>query len=132
MPSRSARFHPPTLLRVTDEPGLYILLLLTSRRMIGRRIGTVLLERARSDCLSRGLTLLRVDCWAGGLQQLVQYYKSAGSQPYWSRSIEMVGRGSSSSSASVDEHAGRHDSGHGAGRDHCCLPPAWRTGDSNT
>lgn len=71
----------PTYAPVTDEPGLYILLLLTSRRMIGRRIGTVLLERARSDCLSRGLTLLRVDCWAGGLQQLVQYYKSAGFSP---------------------------------------------------
>lgn len=63
---------------VTDEPGLYIVLLLASRRFVGKGIGTALLDHARSDCLSRGLGLLRVDCWAGGQQRLVRYYESAG------------------------------------------------------
>ncbi len=66
---------------VTDEPGLYVMLLLTSRRFIGQGIGTALLDRARADCLARDLSLLRVDCWAGGQGQLVRYYESAGFTP---------------------------------------------------
>ena len=62
----------------TDEPNLYVDLLLTSRRFIGQGIGAALLESARADCLDRGLNLLRVDCWAGGDQRLVRYYESAG------------------------------------------------------
>jgi GNAT superfamily N-acetyltransferase len=68
----------PPYAPVTDEPGLYIVLLLASRRFIGKGLGTALLDHARSDCLSRGLNLLRVDCWAGGQKQLVRYYESAG------------------------------------------------------
>jgi GNAT superfamily N-acetyltransferase len=68
----------PSYAPVTNEPGLYVDLLLTSRRLIGQGIGTALLDHARADCLARGLTLLRVDCWAGGHQQLVRYYESAG------------------------------------------------------
>ncbi|HVC68701.1 MAG TPA: GNAT family N-acetyltransferase [Acidimicrobiales bacterium] len=63
---------------VTDEPSLYVDLLLTSRRFIGQGIGTALLESARADCLNRGLSLLWVDCWAGGDHRLVRYYESAG------------------------------------------------------
>jgi GNAT superfamily N-acetyltransferase len=66
---------------VTDEPGLYVMILLTSRRFIGQGIGTALLDHARADCLARDLTLLRVDCWAGGQGQLVRYYESAGFTP---------------------------------------------------
>lgn len=68
----------PSYAPVTDEPGLYVDLLLASRRFIGQGIGAALLDRARADCLHRGLSLLRVDCWAGGDQQLVRYYESAG------------------------------------------------------
>lgn len=68
----------PSYAPVTNEPGLYIDLLLTSRRFIGKGIGTALLDHARAECLARGLSLLRVDCWAGGRQQLVRYYESAG------------------------------------------------------
>lgn len=68
----------PSYAPVTKEPGLYVDLLLTSRQFIGKGIGTALLDHARADCLARGLTLLRVDCWAGGHQQLVKYYESAG------------------------------------------------------
>ena len=68
----------PSYAPVTNEPGLYVDLLLTSRRFIGKGIGTVLLDHTRADCLARGLSLLRVDCWAGGRQQLLSYYESAG------------------------------------------------------
>ena len=64
----------PAYAPVTDEPGLYIILLLTSRRLVRQGIGTALLNHARADCLARGLSLLRVDCWAGG-------YQSAGFTP---------------------------------------------------
>jgi GNAT superfamily N-acetyltransferase len=63
---------------VTDEPSLYVDLLLTSRRFTGQGIGATLLECARADCLTRGLILLWVDCWAGGDRRLVRYYESAG------------------------------------------------------
>jgi GNAT superfamily N-acetyltransferase len=68
----------PAYAPVTDEPGLYVLLLVTSRRFIGRGIGAALLGHARADCRARGLGLMRVDCWAGGDRQLVRYYESAG------------------------------------------------------
>lgn len=68
----------PSYAPVTKDPGLYVDLLLSSRRFIGRGIGTALLDNARADCLARGLNLLRVDCWAGGQQKLVRYYESVG------------------------------------------------------
>jgi GNAT superfamily N-acetyltransferase len=71
----------PSYAPMTNEPGLYIVMLLASRRFIGLSIGTALLDHARRDCLDRGLSLLRVDCWAGGAQRLVHYYESAGFRP---------------------------------------------------
>jgi len=62
----------------TNEKNLYVYLLLAPRRFVGQRIGSALLEHARTDCRARGLTLLRVDCWAGGRQELVSYYESQG------------------------------------------------------
>lgn len=68
----------PSYAPVTTEPGLYVWILLTSRRFMGQGIGTALLDHARAECLARDLSLLRVDCWAGGQGQLVRYYESAG------------------------------------------------------
>ena len=70
--------NSPSYAPATDECNLYIHLLLTSRSFIGHGIGAALLDRARADCRSRDLRLLRVDCWAGGQQQLIRYYESAG------------------------------------------------------
>ena len=92
----------PSYAPKTDEPGMYIVLLLASRRFIGQGIGTALLDYARTDCLARGLSLLRVDCWAGGQQQLVRYYNPQAS-PQPNRSIEGAGLGSFLSSALVSE-----------------------------
>ena len=68
----------PSYAPEVDERNLYISALLTSRQLIGQGIGAALLNHARTDCRSRGLGLLRVDCWAGGEQLLVRYYESQG------------------------------------------------------
>jgi GNAT superfamily N-acetyltransferase len=70
--------NSPSYAPVTDERNLYIYLLLTSRSFVGHGIGAALLDHARADCRSRGVRFLRVDCWAGGQQQLIRYYESAG------------------------------------------------------
>jgi GNAT superfamily N-acetyltransferase len=70
--------NSPSYAPLTDERNLYVYLLLTSRSFIGHGIGAALLDQARGDCRSRGIRLLRVDCWAGGQQQLIRYYESAG------------------------------------------------------
>jgi GNAT superfamily N-acetyltransferase len=68
----------PNYAPVAYEKNLYVYLLLTSRKLVGQRIGTALLDHARADCRARGLDLLRVDCWAGGERRLVRYYESQG------------------------------------------------------
>lgn len=72
---------PPPYVPAASEPDLYIDLLLVSRRYAGRRIGSALLDSARTECRNRGRTLLRVDCWAGGNRELVRYYERAGFTP---------------------------------------------------
>jgi GNAT superfamily N-acetyltransferase len=68
----------PPYVPAASEPEVYVNLLLVSRRFAGRRIGSALLDRARTECRNRGRKLLRVDCWAGGNQELVRYYERAG------------------------------------------------------
>lgn len=68
----------PSYAPQVHENNLYIYMLLTSRQLIGQGIGRALLNHARADCRTRGLELLRVDCWAGGEQRLVRYYESQG------------------------------------------------------
>ena len=60
------------------EPEIYIDLLLVSRRHAGRKIGSALLDYARTECRNRHRNMLRVDCWAGGNRELVSYYERAG------------------------------------------------------
>lgn len=72
---------PPPYVPAASEPDLYIDLLLVSRRYKGRGIGAALLDHARTECLNRDRTLLRVDCWAGGNRELVRYYEGAGFTP---------------------------------------------------
>lgn len=72
---------PPPYVPVASEPELYIDLLLVSRRYTGRKIGSTMLDWARTEALKRHRTLLRVDCWAGGKRELVKYYERAGFTP---------------------------------------------------
>lgn len=68
-----------------DEPELYVQLLVTDRAAAGRGLGGALLEHARSLARERGVSLVRVDCFAGGDGALVRYYESQGfsrSEPF--------------------------------------------------
>ncbi len=60
------------------EPELYVQLLVTDRRQAGAGIGGRLLEHARTLARQAGVTLLRVDCFAGGDGALVRYYERQG------------------------------------------------------
>ncbi len=64
-----------------DEPELYVNLLLVSRRHAGARIGARLLDFAREQARARGVSLVRVDCFAGGTGELVRYYTRNGFTP---------------------------------------------------
>ncbi|GIJ84887.1 hypothetical protein Asppvi_003738 [Aspergillus pseudoviridinutans] len=61
-----------------SEPELYVRLLVTDRRWAGNKIGKRLLEHARGLANRAGVSLLRVDCYAGGDGKLIQYYESQG------------------------------------------------------
>jgi len=71
---------PPHVPKV-DERELYIRLLITSRKFAGRRVGGRLIEYALDEARSRGIDLVRVDCWAGGDGELQRYYEGQGFTP---------------------------------------------------
>jgi GNAT superfamily N-acetyltransferase len=70
--------HPMSYVEPVDEPELYVSLLLVSRRHAGKRIGARLLDFARERARQSGVSLLRVDCYAGGTGDLVRYYERNG------------------------------------------------------
>ncbi|MET8309947.1 MFS transporter [Micromonospora sp. NPDC005173] len=57
------------------EPELYVRLLVTDREHAGLGIGARLLEYAAELARSRGLGLLRVDCYGGDDRALVRFYE---------------------------------------------------------
>ena len=64
-----------------DEPELYVNLLITSRRHIGRGIGAALIDQARIEARESGIDLIRVDCYAGDDGKLVRFYTRVGFTP---------------------------------------------------
>jgi GNAT superfamily N-acetyltransferase len=60
------------------EPELYVRLLVTDRASAGQNIGGVLLGHTRKLARQEGVSLLRVDCFAGGDGALVRYYERQG------------------------------------------------------
>jgi GNAT superfamily N-acetyltransferase len=61
-----------------EEPELYINLLVTDRARAGLGIGARLLDTARAAARARGVTLVRVDCYAGDDRALVRFYERHG------------------------------------------------------
>jgi len=61
-----------------DEPELYVRLLVTDRTVASQGVGATLLDHARSLAREQGVSLLRVDCFAGGDGALVRYYERQG------------------------------------------------------
>ncbi|KAJ5494355.1 hypothetical protein N7463_010442 [Penicillium fimorum] len=70
------------------EPELYVRLLVTDRRCAGKGVGKRLLDHAREVANSIGVSLLRVDCYAGDDGKLVQYYESQGFKRVESLNLE--------------------------------------------
>jgi GNAT superfamily N-acetyltransferase len=66
--------------RQVDEPELYVILLVTSRRHAGEGIGAELVRRALDEARAAEVELVRVDCWAGA-PRLVQWYVEQGFEP---------------------------------------------------
>jgi ribosomal protein S18 acetylase RimI-like enzyme len=74
--------HAPEYVpRSEEDRELYVLVLVTARAFTGRGIGRRLLRHAFSTAQERGISLVRVDCWAGAEGRLVAYYRSAGFAP---------------------------------------------------
>ncbi|WP_328296874.1 GNAT family N-acetyltransferase [Streptomyces sp. NBC_00435] len=63
------------------EPERYVRLLISDRRHAGLGIGAALLAHATEETRRAGVSLLRVDCWAGGGGELVAYYERNGFAP---------------------------------------------------
>ncbi|KAE8162907.1 hypothetical protein BDV40DRAFT_151322 [Aspergillus tamarii] len=78
-----APYVPPV-----PEPELYVRLLVTDRQYAGNQIGKRLLDHARDFASKVGVSLLRVDCYAGGDGKLIQYYESQGFKRVESFNVE--------------------------------------------
>jgi GNAT superfamily N-acetyltransferase len=67
-----SRLAPP------GEPERYIHWLASDRRFKGHGLGSALLAHAAEETRRAGVSLLRVDCYAGDDGKLVRYYESNG------------------------------------------------------
>ncbi|MFE7973661.1 GNAT family N-acetyltransferase [Streptomyces shenzhenensis] len=72
---------PAPHLRPADEPERYIHILASDRRFKGLGVGAALLAHAVAQTRRSGVSLLRVDCYAGGDRKLVAYYERNGFTP---------------------------------------------------
>ncbi|GJF34864.1 GCN5 family N-acetyltransferase [Kitasatospora sp. NE20-6] len=64
-----------------DERELYVRLLVTDRALAGSGIGAALVADAAALARSRGIGLLRLDCYAGDDRRLVAHYERLGFTP---------------------------------------------------
>lgn len=60
------------------EPEMYVTFLASDRASSGKGIGTLLLDKVRALAHEAGVSLIRLDCYAGGSGGLVRYYESQG------------------------------------------------------
>ncbi|WP_329117642.1 GNAT family N-acetyltransferase [Streptomyces sp. NBC_01353] len=70
--------HPASYVAPADEPEVYVHILATDARFHGRGVGAALLAHAAEETRRQGLSLLRVDCFAGSEGRLVSYYERQG------------------------------------------------------
>lgn len=69
---------PGPYLKPATEPERYVHLLVTARHHAGHGIGSALLTHAAEETRRAGVSLLRVDCYAGDDGKLVTYYERHG------------------------------------------------------
>ncbi|MGW6276799.1 N-acetyltransferase family protein [Kribbella sp. NPDC055071] len=68
----------PSYIPPAGEPEVYVRLLVTDRASAGQNVGGELLDHARSLAREAGVSLIRVDCFAGGDGALIRYYEKQG------------------------------------------------------
>ncbi|MFJ9892774.1 GNAT family N-acetyltransferase [Streptomyces sp. NPDC091280] len=69
---------PGSYVEAVDEPERYVHLLASDRRFKGYGVGSALLAHAAEVTRAAGISLLRVDCYAGDDRKLVAYYEANG------------------------------------------------------
>ncbi|MFE2418924.1 GNAT family N-acetyltransferase [Streptomyces hokutonensis] len=69
---------PGSYIEAVDEPERYVHLLASDRRFKGYGVGSALLAHAAEVTREAGISLLRVDCYAGDDRKLVAYYEANG------------------------------------------------------
>ncbi|MGW3949588.1 GNAT family N-acetyltransferase [Streptomyces sp. NPDC004752] len=69
---------PGPHVRPVDEPERYIHTLASDRRFKGLGVGSALLAHAVAQTRRSGVSLLRLDCYAGGDRKLIAYYERHG------------------------------------------------------
>ncbi|MGI5455766.1 GNAT family N-acetyltransferase [Streptomyces sp. CA-249302] len=69
---------PGSYVPPVDEPERYIHWLASDRRFKGHGVGSALLAHAAEETRRAGVSLLRVDCYAGDDGRLVRYYEDNG------------------------------------------------------
>ncbi|MFI8518763.1 GNAT family N-acetyltransferase [Streptomyces sp. NPDC085481] len=70
--------HPGSSVPPAEEPEQYVRFLATDGRFHGHGVGTALLAHAADETRRLGVSLLRVDCFAGSEGRLVEYYERQG------------------------------------------------------
>ncbi|WP_435974700.1 GNAT family N-acetyltransferase [Streptomyces sp. Qhu_M48] len=70
--------HPGRHVPPAAEPEVYVRLLATDARFHGHGVGAALLAHAEEETRRQGVSLLRVDCFAGSEGRLVAYYEGRG------------------------------------------------------
>ncbi|MGW5425541.1 GNAT family N-acetyltransferase [Streptomyces sp. NPDC003943] len=70
--------HPGGYVAAADEPERYVRFLATDGRFHGYGVGAALLAHAAEVTRQAGVSLLRVDCFAGSEGRLVAYYERQG------------------------------------------------------
>lgn len=68
----------PRHVPAADEPELYIRWLVTARPFTGHGVGSALITHACEEAQRQGVSLLRVDCYAGNDGRLIDYYRHNG------------------------------------------------------
>lgn len=66
--------HPMHYVPPVEESERYLKLLIASPTHRGHKIGSQLIDHARTQTQREGIGLMRVDCWSGGDRRLVEYY----------------------------------------------------------
>lgn len=70
--------RPGVYVPPAEEPERYVRFLATDGRCHGRGVGAALLAHAAEETRRAGVSLLRVDCFAGSEGRLVEYYERQG------------------------------------------------------